>query len=1068
VADDSVRGEERSGGWSLVVEFGILGPVQVVRDGRVLGLGGPKRRAVLALLLVAGGQVVPAERLAEDLWGGRPPPGAAGTLRAHVSRLRTLLSPDAVLVAQGGGYALAPGQLDAARFERLAGAGREALEGGKAAAAAIHFSEALGLWRGRALADVADVEPLAREAARLEELRLLVVEGRVEADLALGRHAEVTGELEGLVAEYPVRERLWRLLVLALYRSGRQADALAAYRRAREMLAEELGIEPGRELQALEQAVLRQEVPAPPPMARHNLPVRLTSFLGRERELAALERLVREGRLVTLTGAGGAGKTRLALEFAAVAVERFGDGVWLAGLSGLADPRLVGSVVADALGLRQSGEVPVTEALCSRLRSAELLLVLDNCEHLLGGCAELAVALLGSCPRLRVLATSREVLGVPGEAVYAVSPLPVPPESSDAGALARAPAVRLFLERGRTARAAAAPVEIVAGICRELDGLPLAIELAAARTTVLSAEEIAVRLADKFRFLADRRPMADPRHRTLKTAIGWSYDLLSADERRVFLKLSVFAGGFTLAAAAAVCCGGDEAVALDMVDQLVSKSLLAAEPTGGGTRYRLLETIRQYGAEVLAESGETERARRRHAAEFLHLAENERELAVLLREQDNFRAALEYTLSGGSQAGPRLARALGGFWLARGLFAEARDWLERALAADPADPQLRADLHRLLGTVQFAASDVEQARATLAEGLQVAAAAGLEVAEARIRVLQADIQAQQSGGYAESLHACQAAAAVLESAGDLDGLAEALLVTGRIRWWAADPVAAEQALQRAAQCARQSGNRRTEREAGTWLLATLQDMPIPAQEAVGRAERLLESASGDPWAEAAVLQPLILLYGNAGRLADARAAYQRAQSTFAASGAEIDRAICVKLAGRIELLAGDHVAAEQHLRQGYEALRATGERGHRASLATWLAEAVYAQGRFGEALRLTEEAEALGGLDDYEVQGRWRATKAKLLARRGEFPAATRLAEEAVALVPAAIDPPERAEFLLARAEVSRLHGALDEAEACARRALQFYEDRQMVPLAERARALIDSLATQCRTPAGQ
>ena len=463
-----------------------------------------------------------------------------------------------------------------------------------------------------------------------------------------------------------------------------------------------------------------------------------------------------------------------------------------------------------------------------------------------------------------------------------------------------------------------------------------------------------------------------------------------------------------------------------------------------------------------------QRARRRHAAEFLHVAENERELAVLLREQDNFRAALEYTLSGGGQAGPRLARALGGFWLARGLFAEARGWLERALAADPADPQLRADLHRLLGTVQFGASDVEQARAALAKGLQAAAAAGLQVAEARIRVLQADIQAQQSGDYAESLQACEAAAAVLESAGDLDGLAEALLVTGRIRFWAADTVAAEQALQRAADCARQSGNHRAEREAGTWLLTTLQDLPIPAQEAVGRAERLLEAASGDPWAEAAVLQPLIMLYGNAGRFADARAAYQRAQSTFAASGAEIDWAICVKLAGRTELIAGDHAAAEQHLRQGYEALRSMGERGHCASLATWLAEAVYAQARFGEALRLTEEAEALGGLDDYEVQGRWRATRAKLLARRGQFPAATRLAEEAVALVPATIDPPERAEFLLARAEVSRLYGALDEAEACMRRALQFYEDRQMVPLAERARALIDSLATQCRTPAGQ
>jgi len=306
---------------------------------------------------------------------------------------------------------------------------------------------------------------------------------------------------------------------------------------------------------------------------------------------------------------------------------------------------------------------------------------------------------------------------------------------------------------------------------------------------------------------------------------------------------------------------------------------------------------------------------------------------------------------------------------------------------------------------------------------------------------------------------------VLESAGDLDGLAEALLVTGRIRCWAADPVAAEQALQRAAECARQSGNRRAEREASTWLLATLQDLPISAQEAVGRAERLLEAVSGDPWAEAAILQPLIMLYGNAGRFADARAACQRAQSTFTASGAELDWAICAKLAGRNELIAGDHAAAEHNLRQGYEALRATDERAHRASLGTWLAEAAYAQGRLGEALRLTEEAEGLAGLDDYEAQGRWRATRAKLLARRGQFPAATRLAEEAVTLVPATVDPPERAEFLLAWAEVCRLHGEFDQADACARRALQFYEDRQMVPLAKRARALIDSHATQDRDP---
>ena len=382
-----------------MLEFRVLGPVQAVRDGRELALGGPRRRAVLALLLVAGGRVVPAERLAEELWGESPPPGAAGTLRSHLSRLRTLMAPDAALVARGGGYALAagPDQLDAARFERLAGAGREALEHGEAAAAAGRFREALGLWRGRALADVADVEPLAREGARLEELRLVAVEGRIEADVELGL-ARGGGRRAGGTwwPSIRLRERLWRLLVLALYRCGRQADALAAYRRARTVLAEELGIEPGEELRRWSgRCCGRRSRPRHRAGARHNLPVRLTSFVGRERELAALEGLLGEARMVTLTGVGGAGKTRLAVEFAAAAVERFGDGVWLADLAGIADAELVPSVVMEALGVRQSGEVAVLEALRCRLRSAELLLVLDNCEHLLGACADLAADAAG-------------------------------------------------------------------------------------------------------------------------------------------------------------------------------------------------------------------------------------------------------------------------------------------------------------------------------------------------------------------------------------------------------------------------------------------------------------------------------------------------------------------------------------------------------------------------------------------------------------------------------------------------------------------------------------------------
>ena len=425
----------------MVFGLRLLGPVQAVRAGREIPLGGPKQRAVLALLLLDAGRVVPAGRLVDDLWRGRATPGAAKTLRSYVSRLRSALEPEAPVAARGGGYVIGvgPGQVDAGRFERLVAEGQAAAARDEAAGAGNRFREALALWRGRALADVLDVEPLARESARLEELRLVAVEGQLEADLAVGLHAEVTGELESLVAEHPLRERLWRLLVLALYRGERQADALAAYQRARAMLAGELGLEPGEELRELERAVLRQEVPPVPAMPVHNLPTQLTSFVGRDKELAELGKLLGEARLVTLTGTGGAGKTRLATEFAACVMERFAQGAWLADLAGITDPDLVAAQVMEALGVRQAGDLPVIEALRFRLRSAELLLVLDNCEHLLDACTDLADALLRGSPGLRVVATSREPLGIAGEVCYQVPPLAVPPDEAEPDVAARGP-----------------------------------------------------------------------------------------------------------------------------------------------------------------------------------------------------------------------------------------------------------------------------------------------------------------------------------------------------------------------------------------------------------------------------------------------------------------------------------------------------------------------------------------------------------------------------------------------------------------------------------------------------
>ena len=729
-------------------EVRLLGPVQAVRAGREVPLGGPRQRAVLALLVLEAGRVVPAERLVEELWRGSPPRGAATTLRSYVSRLRSALAPEVPVAARGGGYAISTGPdgLDASKFERLVAEGRDALGRGQAVAAGARIREALGLWRGPALADVLEVEPLALEAARLEELRLAAVVVRVEADLAAGLHTEVTGELERLVTEHPLRERLWQLLMLALYRGGRQADALAAYQRARAMLAQELGLEPGEELRQLEQAVLRQEIP-PPALyhEQHNLPARLTSFVGRDQELVGLGKLFGEARLVTLTGTGGAGKTRLAIEFAATAVDRFSDGVWLAELAGVSDPGLVAAQVMEVLGVRQAGGVPALEALRYRLRSADLLLILDNCEHLLEACGELVAALLAEAPGLRVLATSREPLGVSGEVICPVPPLAVPAEDADLAGVAAAPAVRLFADRGSSARAGAevlaSSVAVIGRICRELDGLPLAIELAAARASVLSAEEIETHLADKFAFLASRRPAAGPRHQALKAAIDWSYELLSPAERRVFGELSVFSGGFALAQAAQVCRYESQTAALDVIDQLASKSLLAVEISAIGTRYRMLETIRQYAAGLLDEMGEAGQARGRHAGAFLDLAERESDFVVLSRELDNFRAALDWALSHDGDIGPRLARALGGFWLARGVPLEGQAWLERALATNPADPWLRAELLRLLGRMLCYFGDLDRADAVLSEGSQVAAAAGLPAVQARIDVLLSQVHA---------------------------------------------------------------------------------------------------------------------------------------------------------------------------------------------------------------------------------------------------------------------------------------------------------------------------------------
>lgn len=690
------------------LDFRALGPVEAVRNGESLPLGGPRQRTLLALLLLDPGAPISAERIADELWRDGSPPASSTTIRSNVSRLRSALGPTAPIVNPGPGYELrVPAEsIDVHRFERIVREGQDALAAGWPERATELLAAATDLWRGEPFAGALETPTLTLEAERLAELRLLALEGRIEARLALGDDAALVPELESLASAHPHRERLWQHLMLALYRAGRQADALGAFRRARDYLDQELGLEPSGQLRQLEQAILRHEVPrAEPSVSRHPVPAPVTSFVGRASELSETERLLHEHRLLTLTGMGGVGKTRLALELAARASRARTDRVLFVDLAELVDPQLVPRHLARALDLREQPDRGPVDQLVECLERVDLLLVLDNCEHVRGAVADLCRLLLRACPRLRVLATSRETLGVPGEVDYSVPPLEVPPADAAPDELHSSEAVRLFVARAREARPrlAETPATIVAAarICRELDGLPLAIELAAGHAKALAPEEIAERLADRFAFLvAGRRPMA-ARHATLKEAMAWSYELLGADAQRLLARLSVFSGGFTLDAAADVCLDGDRTRALTLVERLVDASLVIAEDRDGEMRYRLLETVRQYAAERLEQAGATEELHRRHTQWAVALAETaEYELrrrhslqtrlgSRLHAEHANLTAAIARSVETRSiETGLRIVAPLVRLWIERDYVGEADRWLRLLLDHAEAEPQL--------------------------------------------------------------------------------------------------------------------------------------------------------------------------------------------------------------------------------------------------------------------------------------------------------------------------------------------------------------------------------------------
>ena len=675
-----------------MLEFRVLGPVEVRDEGRALVLGGPRRRALLARLLLDAGSFVSADRLIDDLWAGQAAESALHSLHVYVSELRRALGPAAasILEREGRGYRLALGadQLDAARFERLLGEARRA--GGEHAhnRARMLATEALELWHGEPYADVTYEGWAAGEIARLHELRLAADELRVEAELELGGHVKAIADLEPLIRAHPLQERLRYLMVLALYRAGRQADALEAYQDCRRALVDGLGIDPSAELQALERAVLQQapELAANAPVSlnterRAALPAAATALVGRERELAELTALLSsdDARVVTLTGTGGTGKTRLALAAAEGLAASFESGVYFVSLVEADEPSLVLPAIASALGLEEAGTRPLAQLLATALAERELLLVLDNFEHVLPAARHVA-DLLAEAPRLRVLVTSRASLRLRGEHEYPVSPLALPPVGAAASELAGYPSVELFASRAReinpSIRLDEAATGAVAEICRRLDGLPLALELAAARVRLLPPEAMLGRLERRLDLLPARAHDAPARQRTLRDAIGWSYELLGEPERAVFRQLGVFAGGCTLEAAEQVVSQAGERSTLELLEVLLDNSLVALV-AGDEGRIMMLEVIREFALETLDAAGEGPDARRSHADYYVTLAERleprlhgatggEASLA-LERERGNLRAALRFALEADDRVlGQRLAGALE-------LFSEARD-----------------------------------------------------------------------------------------------------------------------------------------------------------------------------------------------------------------------------------------------------------------------------------------------------------------------------------------------------------------------------------------------------------
>lgn len=701
----------------------MLGPFELRdRSHHPVDLGGHRVAALVARLALAPGTLVSTDTLVADLWDGSSARGGANAVQRLVSRARQALREhgvdDLAIVSRRGGYLLRvdPGEVDAVAFERAAAEGRRLLREAADERAADTLRRCLDLWRGPALVEFTAVDFARAAADRLAELRTAAAEDLFEAGLRLGRAAELLPELTALHADHPLRERTAGLLMLALRDCGRRAEALAVHERLRSALAEEFGVDPSPWVSGIHLELLRDDTARPaarraPTAPAARPPSGLTRFVGREEELAELDRALTRSRLVTLFGPGGAGKTRLAAEYA-LRSERAGRPVRFVELSSLPGDADLAETVAAALGVSRP---PLTEPpsagwdrldqLAAALSEERTLLVLDNCEHLVDEVAVFVHRLLDRCPGLAVLATSREPLALPGEALCPLGPLPVPASPDDA---AESASVQLFRDRAGLVRPGftvdADTVRAVVEICRRLDGLPLAIELAAARMRTMTVQQVADRLDDRFRLLSGSRA-STARHRTLRAVLDWSWHLLEDAERALARRLSVMVGDATAESAARVCAGADlppEDV-LYLLSSLAEKSLVrVVERPPGEARYRMLETTRAYCRERLVEAGELAATENACTAYFLELAERAAEglrgadqpraLALLDAEHDNLVRSLGRAVDADDTAtAVRFCLALTWYWVMRGRYAEADRWFG-ALAAlgDRVPPDARA------------------------------------------------------------------------------------------------------------------------------------------------------------------------------------------------------------------------------------------------------------------------------------------------------------------------------------------------------------------------------------------